>query len=587
MKPWLAISVALLLCGCPDAEPTPAGDDGPDSVTPDATTGGGEQDTPTPDDVGAPPDSGSTDGQDIAAPEDAPEPEDAVEPEELPEPPDEGTGVDVQIPEEITGPEDTGPPSCDPSDCDDNNVCTTETCTDEGECINAGNTEACDDGEPCTELDQCNAGVCKGLIIECDDKEICTADACMGGECVFVATAEGTSCDDGNTCTAGEKCTSGACAGGKEADCDDNQFCTDDVCVNDFGCYNQPTPEICTDGNACTLDTCNETTDTCKSTQVVDGTACDDGDPCTKGDTCTANVCEAGAEPLVCDDGNSCTADSCEAGTGCVYDAVADGGECDDGSEATVEDVCKAGQCKGVADDCSKTLGLTNPTIKVTSLGLGSTASEGLDLDGDGLPDNALGPLALLVQGQLVEVINNGSLIYLSHLQGFNPDAPFPVHFFLGQKASTNPDCDVQEDVCDYRVDSTGFDEECNPTSSFPVVTWDGTKVKSVEPGTFTLTFALAGTVHSLEMKMAQIDVQLALTDTTVDSFLGKVGGAVLKDDLLLLASLLNVGVDLAPIIENGIPPDIDTDDDGEPDAMSLVLKVSGHGGNIVGVFDP
>ncbi len=44
-------------------------------------------------------------------------------------------------------------------DCDDGNVCTTDTCSS-GVCGHTNNSNACEDGDPCTENDTCQGGIC-------------------------------------------------------------------------------------------------------------------------------------------------------------------------------------------------------------------------------------------------------------------------------------------------------------------------------------------------------------------------------------------------------------------------------------------
>jgi hypothetical protein len=64
--------------------------------------------------------------------------------------------------------------------------CCSSACTAEAD----GGT--CDDGETCTQNDQCAAGVCVGTAVTdgttCDDGDVCTTDGCQGGACVGVPT---------------------------------------------------------------------------------------------------------------------------------------------------------------------------------------------------------------------------------------------------------------------------------------------------------------------------------------------------------------------------------------------------------------
>lgn len=86
------------------------------------------------------------------------------------------------------------------------------------------------------------------------------------------------------------------------AQCDDSNACTTDVC-NNGTCVN--TPITCNDNDACTTDTCNPASG-CVYTPID----CNDGDSCTV-DTCVNGVCQ---HVVNCDDGNPCTVDSCAPG---------------------------------------------------------------------------------------------------------------------------------------------------------------------------------------------------------------------------------------------------------------------------------
>jgi hypothetical protein len=66
-------------------------------------------------------------------------------------------------------------------------------------------------------------------------------------------------------------------------------------------------------GDACNTGTCNEGTDACAPTPKPNGTACDTLF-CAVGETCNAGVCQGGT-PNTCSDGNACTTDTCNEGT--------------------------------------------------------------------------------------------------------------------------------------------------------------------------------------------------------------------------------------------------------------------------------
>jgi hypothetical protein len=111
-----------------------------------------------------------------------------------------------------------------------------------------------------------------------------------------------------------------------EADCDDGQFCTLDLCQDGY-CAHEPKPAgtccqsnaECDDGNPCTTDECKGII--CIHTKESNlcctlASECDDLDSCTL-DSCTGNLCQHAPDPACCladaqcDDANPCTEDHC------------------------------------------------------------------------------------------------------------------------------------------------------------------------------------------------------------------------------------------------------------------------------------
>lgn len=101
--------------------------------------------------------------------------------------------------------------SCDPASgcvhsaivCDDLNPCTTDACDAKTGCTHTPLLgQACNDADPCTFGDACSAaGECAGALRDCNDANVCTADACLAGICVYAPIDEGLPCDDGSSCT--------------------------------------------------------------------------------------------------------------------------------------------------------------------------------------------------------------------------------------------------------------------------------------------------------------------------------------------------------------------------------------------------
>ncbi|MDX2170112.1 MAG: myxococcus cysteine-rich repeat containing protein [Deltaproteobacteria bacterium] len=109
--------------------------------------------------------------------------------------------------------------------CDDSNTmagdgcsatCRTELCwqcSGEPSSCMVANGLPCDDGEPCTANDSCQATVCVGgPPPDCDDANVCTTDSCtLGVGCVHANNS--LPCDDDSSCSSGDSCSGGVCRG--------------------------------------------------------------------------------------------------------------------------------------------------------------------------------------------------------------------------------------------------------------------------------------------------------------------------------------------------------------------------------------
>ncbi|MBM4344070.1 MAG: hypothetical protein FJ100_11945 [Deltaproteobacteria bacterium] len=257
--------------------------------------------------------------------------------------------------------------------CDDNNPCTLDNCGAKSGCSNSPNAGApCDDGDKCTTGEKCDSGgACKGSALTCDDKNPCTDDGCDKAKGCVNADNKA-ACDDGNKCTADDTCAAGVCKGGPAINCDDKEVCTNDACLATVGCdyTNVVGPcsdgDKCTDGDACGNGKCKPgaapncddgkqcTDDGCDKavgcTNVNNTKGCVDTDLCTQNETCKDGTC--GGVPVVCNDVNPCTSDSCDKAKGCVTAPDNESGACNDGNDCTTGDKCTAGTCKGAGKSC-------------------------------------------------------------------------------------------------------------------------------------------------------------------------------------------------------------------------------------------
>ena len=261
-----------------------------------------------------------------------------------------------------------------PQQCDDGNPCTIDGCDKKtGQCTAAAVDDGvpCNDGTKCTEKDACQAGVCKGKGLVCDDDNPCTDDVCDPKLGCQISNLTGAACSDDDPCTVGDLCANGQCASGG--------------------------PKACTSADPCVTAKCSPLDGKCKLGEAATGTPCDDGNLCTAGESCDQGVCQGGANSCACqndkdcasqEDGNlcngtlycekgllpyackvkaysivkcdtsgdgECTTTVCGPKSGvCEKVAVADGKACDaDGSTCTEGDVCAAGGClAGKAKNC-------------------------------------------------------------------------------------------------------------------------------------------------------------------------------------------------------------------------------------------
>ncbi len=271
-------------------------------------------------------------------------------------------------------------------------VCTAlDQCHDVGTCNpgtgvcsnpNKTNGSVCNDGNACTQTDQCSAGSCVGgnpvvctALDQCHDPGTCNTGS---GVCSNPAKADGSGCSDGNGCTQTDTCTGGVCNGGNPVVCTPLDQChLAGTCNPGSGTCSNPTKpdgSTCSDGNACTqtdqcsggtcaggnpvvctaldqchdVGTCSPGTGVCSNPNKVDGTTCNDGNACTQGDTCTGGSCSGGTA-VVCTPLDQChDVGTCDTGTGlCSNPAKADGAACNDGNSCTQTDRCTGGSCGG------------------------------------------------------------------------------------------------------------------------------------------------------------------------------------------------------------------------------------------------
>ena len=313
-----------------------------------------------------------------------------------------------------------------PTNCDDQNPCTIDG-VDQASCvcthIAAIDGSTCSDGNACTQVDTCQAGVCVGsspktctAIDQCHIVGVCDTTT---GACSNPTAPDGRTCNaDNDACTVTDICVSGICTMGTPTICAQPDQChTAGTCDKTTGaCSNPSAPNgtTCNDGNACTTSdvcssgvcggtavvcapadschiagVCNPASGTCSTVNAPNGTTCTDNNACTTGETCQAGLCSGGTTKT-CTALDSChVAGTCDTVSGtCSNPAAANGTSCTDNNACTTGDSCQSGTCVsgapvvcgGTADSCH-TAGTCDPT---TGLCGGGTKPDGTLCD-DGL----------------------------------------------------------------------------------------------------------------------------------------------------------------------------------------------------------
>ncbi len=160
----------------------------------------------------------------------------------------------------------------------------------------------------------------------------CQVAVCLAGEsaCAVEAVSDGSGCDDGDLCTDVDQCMAGECVSGEAPICDYGNPCTEHSCDPAVGCVTSDNICPCAEDADCAEfedgDLCNGTLHCVAGADALTTCAvdpqtlvtCEAVDACTEPGTCEAGVCSPG-EAVNCDDENPCTDDACDPVGGCTH----------------------------------------------------------------------------------------------------------------------------------------------------------------------------------------------------------------------------------------------------------------------------
>ncbi len=144
----------------------------------------------------------------------------------------------------------------------------------------------------------------------------------IGGTPVFCGNNQvdpGEQCDDGNAVDGDgcdTNCRTTGCGNDIQTAGEDCDGLDDDACPGECSatcrCGECLTNADCNDNNPCTDDACSSAGGAFACENTNNTAPCSDGNSCTMGDVCDGGSCQPGT-PIVCDDANPCTTDTCGA----------------------------------------------------------------------------------------------------------------------------------------------------------------------------------------------------------------------------------------------------------------------------------
>ncbi len=275
---------------------------------------------------------------------------------------------------------------------------------------------------------------------------------------------------------------------------------------------------------------------------------------------------------------------------------MAEGGQC--GGACPNGEICDLAADKCIKPSCTLPeekpfTGNTNNN-KVISLQL-LDEKNGCDLNDDASPDNVAGKIIGIyaaANDAIKDAVKDGSVVVLMAPDAWKTDkTQFTIDLLLGDIDPSTQSCNPSAaSGCKYTVNKSSYDQLFSGKGTCPaLVTFDPAQVDGdkLEAGgnqqVFNLSLPVVGLQLVLKISRAQIVGTVADQDgwkSTKDAMLC---GVIGKDDLEKAidavpdAVLNQTGFDKATIkslIGGVLKPDIDTDGDKDPDAISIALSM-------------
>lgn len=235
------------------------------------------------------------------------------------------------------------------------------------------------------------------------------------------------------------------------------------------------------------------------------------------------------------------------------------------------------------------------------AVGKGGHPGEGVDVDGnpdtcapqndcEGGVNNQLSGLFGMMEkfvsanGELTSAIATGDLNLVLEWGNYKgPDIAFDLAVHPATPDLPREECNWQLEQCVFTVQDSTFDPEtCEPVVLFKnAVLANGAITAGGPESIFILPVPLSASAE-LNLIMRAVKIHGSVISGADGPYIvgGLIGGAVRYDDIIAAiqqipeSAYLPVGKEtLITLLDLFVVPDVDTDDDGQPDAVSIGLK--------------
>lgn len=300
----------------------------------------------------------------------------------------------------------------------------------------------------------------------------------------------------------------------------------------------------------------------------------------------------------------ACTSDQvCKDGV-CVDVIAACGGPCAVGTWC--DDTANGGKGACVTSGCTVPTSWTHPTHKLSEFQV-AQSSQGCDLTGDGKPNNVLGNILKLypaINTELKSSIEDGLFNLLLEADGFNDKGvEFKIAGLLATLDSSNASCSMTDPAanCKFKIDNDNYlggpsNTICKPRALFEPAKVASGELTAGDPNANQKVTITLPTSPALDVTLSQVSLHGYPTmknDKWAMTKSGKLCGVITQKDFQTAIdsvpeeswqsiSLTKEQVKL--IIGATLKPDIDTNDDGFPDAISVTMLFESVPATIIGL---